>query len=218
MSLWSDVLFTRAHAFYEKHGYLRRGGLRALADLSDTIEAGFAKPLSGLVVETLDVAAAESAERVLADILTHCVDGGASVSFHRPLAFDRARAFFHAVTRAVGEGRAVLLAAWLDGVLVGTVQLALDMPDNQRHRADLRKLLVEPVARRHGVARALMGAAEAAAVDAGRTLLVLDTEAGSGADALYRRLGWTEAGTIPGFSLDEAGREQATRFFFKRLG
>jgi GNAT superfamily N-acetyltransferase len=216
MALWSDVLFTRAHAFYEKHGYLRRGGLRALHDLSNTIEAGFAKPLAGLVVETLDIAAAESAERGLATILQDCVHGGASVSFVAPLPRDRALAFWRTVTRAVGEGKTLLFAAWRDGTLAGTVQLALDMPNNQRHRADLRKLLVSPCVRRAGVARALVAAAEAAASRSGLELLVLDTEADSAGEALYRALGWTEAGFVPGYSRDEHGTDQAMRLFYKR--
>ena len=217
MALWSDVLFTRAHAFYEKHGYVRRGGLRALRDLSNTIEAGYAKPLAGLAVEPLDIAAAESAERALATVLQDCVDGGASVSFLRPLARDRALAYWRGVTRSVGQGDTVLLAAWLDGALAGTVQLGVDMPDNQPHRADLRKMLVASFARRRGMGRALMLAAEAAAFQAGRRLLVLDTWVGSAGESLYRELGWTAAGVIPGYSLDEHGNEQDTCYFFKRL-
>ena len=217
MVLWSDRLFARAHAFYEKHGCVRRFGLRALQDLSNTIEIGFAKPLAGLVVEALDVAAAESAERTLATILRDCVQGGASVSFVPPLPLDTARAYWRTITRAVAEGRATLLAAWLDGALVGTVQLGLDMPDNQRHRADLRKMLVSPAARRRGVGAALLAAAEAAAAAAGRELLVLDTWAGSAGEALYRAHGWSPAGIVPGYSRDENGTDQATQFFYKRV-
>ena len=217
MILWSDVLFTRAHAFYEKHGYVRRGGLRALHDLSNTIEVGYAKPLAGLVVEQLDIAAAESAERALALILRDCVQGGASVSFLAPLPLETALGYWRSVTRAVGPGETRLLVAWLDGVLAGTVQLGLDMPQNQTHRGDIRKLLVAPAARRRGVARALMQAAERAATEAGRRLLVLDTLAGRAAEALYRNTGWHEAGTIPGYALDEHGQAHATRYFFKAL-
>ncbi len=215
MVLWSDVLFLRAHAFYQKHGYVRRGGIRALGDLSNSIEAGFAKPLAGLVVEALDVAAAESAEQALAAILRGCVDGGASVSFLPPLAHDAALAFWRGVTKAVGQGAAVLLAAWLGGALVGTVQLGIATPPNQPHRADLRKLLVTPSARRQGVAAALMTAAEAAAAAHGRSLLTLDTRADDAGEALYRTLGWTEAGRIPGYSIDGAGRLEATVLFYK---
>lgn len=215
--LWSDVLFTRAHAFYEKHGYLRRGGLRALGNSSNTIEAGYAKPLRGLVVEQVDVAAAESAERGLARILQLSVGDGSFVSFLPPLARDSALAFWRGVTRAVGAGATHLFVAWLDGALAGTVQLGLDMPPNQSHRGDIRKLLVDPAMRRRGVARALMQAAEAAAKAAGRSLLVLDTRVDGGADRLYRDLGWSEAGTIPGYALDAQGNAHGTTFFFKNV-
>ena len=217
MVLWSDVLFTRAHAFYEKHGFLRQGGLRALQNPSNSIEAGYAKPLSGLVVEALDVAAAESAERALATILQDSVGDGSLVSFLPPLADEIARAFWRGITQAVGQGRARLFVAWWNGRLAGTVQLGLDMPQNQPHRADLRKLLVAPAFRRRGVGRALMLAAEAAARAAGRRLLVLDTRTDGGAGQLYRELGWVEAGTIPGYALDDAGQAHGTTFFYKAL-
>ena len=217
MVLWSDVLFTRGHAFYEKHGYLRRGGLRALHDLSNTIEAGYAKPLAGRVVEELDVAAAESAERVLATLLQACVDGGASVSFLPPLGRDKALAYWRGVTRAVAQGQVRLFAAWRNGTLAGTVQLGLDLPENQRHRADLRKLMVAPGSRCRGLARALMAAAETSARAAGLQLLVLDTRVDDHAEPLYRDLGWIEAGTIPGYALDASGVAHATRLYFKAL-
>ena len=217
MALWSDVLFTRAHSFYEKHGYLRRGGLRALENTSNTIEAGYGKPLRGLVVEHLDVAAAESAERALATILQDSVGDGSFVSFLPPLAREPARAFWRSVTQAVGQGQTRLLVAWWNGMLAGTVQLGLDMPPNQPHRGDIRKLLVAPAIRRQGVARALMLAAEDAARDAGRRLLVLDTRVDGGADRLYRALGWQEAGTIPGYALDAHGAGHGTTFFYKAL-
>ena len=217
MVLWSDVLFTRGHGFYEKHGFVRRGGLRALHDLSNTIEAGYAKPLAGRVVEELDVAAAESAERSLASLLQACVDGGASVSFIPPLGHDRAMAYWREITRAVGQGQVRLFAAWRNGTLAGTVQLGLDMPENQRHRADIRKLMVAPGSRCRGLARGLMAAAETAARTAGLQLLVLDTRVDDHAEPLYRDLGWTEAGTIPGYAMDSHGAAHATRLYYKAL-
>ncbi|MGL4975509.1 MAG: GNAT family N-acetyltransferase [Bosea sp. (in: a-proteobacteria)] len=38
MMLWTDTRFTRAHAFYEKHGFVRQIGERALGDVSLTWE------------------------------------------------------------------------------------------------------------------------------------------------------------------------------------
>ncbi|NOG72515.1 GNAT family N-acetyltransferase [Roseicella sp. DB1501] len=215
--LFSDTRFDRAHAFYEKHSFLRQGPVRVLDDLSHSIEFRYAKPLRGVAVEVLDAAGAASAERRLAEILAGCVEAGASVSFLPPLAPARARAFWHRVAADVAGGRKLLLAAWQEGALVGTAQLILDMPENQPHRADVAKVLVDPAARRGGIGRALMRRIEAEALRLGRRLLVLDTLAGSEGEALYRAMGWQEVGIIPGFALDAAGAEHATMIFWKRL-
>jgi ribosomal protein S18 acetylase RimI-like enzyme len=61
-------------------------------------------------------------------------------------------------------------------------------------------MLVLRRARRQGVGEALMRAAEAAALEAGKTLLVLDT-ASADAERLYDRLGWERAGRIPNYAL-----------------
>ncbi len=197
MMLWSDIQFTRAHAFYEKHGYVRRGGLRALANVPDVIEAGYAKPLTGLVVEELDIAAAESAERTLARLLQDCTQGSASTGFIPPLGREKAWDYWRGVTQAVGRGRVRLLAAWLEGDLAGTLQLGLDLPEDQSHRADLRQVLVAPGHRQRGVASALLQSAETTARGAGLRLLVLEACPGPAAHRLARSLGWREAGSVP---------------------
>src|SRR5262249_2251351 len=84
----------------------------------------------------------------LADVLTDCVEGGASVSFMHPLSRSRAVAFWQRVAQRVAAGqRAVLVAGDARGTC-GTVQLVLDQPENQPHRADLAKMLVHRRARR----------------------------------------------------------------------
>lgn len=214
--LWSDTRFIRAHRFYEKQSWVREGPIRALDDLSHTLEFCYAKPLDG--VRTLSAAGAASAERRLAEILAACVEDGASVSFLAPLPLDAARAYMRGVAQQVAAGQCILLAAWVGGVLSGTARVQLDTPQNQPHRAEIRKVLVHPDARRHGLGQTLMLAAETAAAGAGRTLLTLDTLTGGAGERLYRRLGWTEAGVIPGYSVDAAGRAEATTLFYKRLG
>ncbi len=47
--------------------------------------------------------------------------------------------------------RALLVAEDAHGAIVGTVQLVLDQPENQPHRADLAKMLVHRRARRQGL-------------------------------------------------------------------
>jgi hypothetical protein len=48
-------------------------------------------------------------------------------------------------------------------------------------------------------------------------LLILDTEAGSGAERMYERLGWTKAGVIPDFAYRPDGRLRPSAFFYKAL-
>lgn len=154
----------------------------------------------------------------LAALLIDCVDGGASVSFMHPLPVERALAFWQDVADGVARGERALLVAEDDAGIVGTVQLVLAQPDNQPHRADLAKMLVHRRARRQGLGEALMRAAEAVALDCGKTLLVLDTVDGSDAERLYRRLGWQSCGVIPGYALWPRGGLCATHYFYRALG
>jgi GNAT superfamily N-acetyltransferase len=213
--LWSDTRFDRAHRFYEKRSYVREGGVRALRDKSHSLEYGYAKPVNGTRV--LDVAAAESAERRLSDMLIACVAGGASVSFLRPLAHDKARAFWRRVSRGVASGDRLLLAGWRDGVLAATGSVDLATPENQRHRAEIQKILVDPAHRRAGLARAILRACETASTQAGRSLLILDTKTDDGGEALYRAEGWQEYGRLPGHAVDVDGAPVETVFLAKRI-
>lgn len=213
--LWSDTRFDRAHQFYEKRFYVRAGPIRVLNDLSNSLEFGYAKPVNG--VEVLDAAAAASAERAFGTLLVTCVNDGAGLSFQAPLAPEVARSYWRARARAVTTGGRAFLAGWTNGVMSGCVMLDFDTPADQRHRAEVKKLLVHPNARRRGLARALLRRAEQEAARAGRTLLTLDAHAGGAADILYRREGWTEAGRIPGATQAADGTFADTLIFYKRI-
>jgi ribosomal protein S18 acetylase RimI-like enzyme len=115
------------------------------------------------------------------------------------------------------EGRRLVLAAFADGELVGTVQVVLALPPNQPHRGEIAKLLVRRSARRRGIAERLMDCAEQEARAEGKTLLVLDTVTGDAAERLYMRLGWTRVGEIPNYALYPDGRPCSTTFFWKAL-
>ena len=111
----------------------------------------------------------------------------------------------------------MIVAAFLDGRLVGSVQVVLALPPNQPHRAEIAKLLVHRSARRRGIAERLMEQAEAEARAEGRTLLVLDAVTDGDAARLYARLGWTTVGVIPDYALFPDGRFCDTTYFFKRI-
>jgi GNAT superfamily N-acetyltransferase len=167
------------------------------------------------------ISAEETVERSadLADILVDCVTGGASVSFMAPLSHEKAQAFWGRIAEGVARSERVLLIAedHASGKVIGTVQLMLDQPENQRHRADVQKLLVRRRDRRRGIGRALVAAVEDAARAAGKTLLVLDTTQGGDAERLYERAGWTRFGVVPGHALLPDGRPSDTSYFYKRL-
>ena len=153
----------------------------------------------------------------LAAVLIDCVEGGASVSFMHPLKHDRAVAFWRRVAQGVAAGeRALLIAEDAQGVC-GTVQLVLDQPENQPHRAELSKMLVHRRARRRGLGAALMRAAEATARECGKTLLVLDT-ASAEAERLYERQGWVRVGVIPDYALLPHGGLCGTTVYYRDLG
>jgi GNAT superfamily N-acetyltransferase len=97
------------------------------------------------------------------------------------------------------------------------VQLVLEQPENQPHRADVSKMLVHRRARRQGVAAALMSALEVEARERGKTVLVLDTVTGGDAERLYARLGWQRVGEVPAFALWPQGGLCATTFFHRQL-
>src|SRR5258707_10611040 len=153
----------------------------------------------------------------LTDVLIGCVEGGASVSFMHPLARDRAVAFWRRGAQGVAAGERALVVAEDARGLCGTVQLLLDQPENQPHRADLSKMLVHRRARRQGLGAALGRAAEATARECGKTLLVLDTASGE-AERLYERLGWRRVGVIPGYALLPKGGLFDTTMYYRNLG
>lgn len=153
----------------------------------------------------------------LGEILSACVEGGASVSFLKPFPPAAGQSYYEKLLPDFQSGRRLLLGAFLDGQLVGSVQLVLDLPPNQPHRAEVAKLLVAPAARGQGIAEQLMRALESVAQQNHKTLLVLDTVPGLPADRLYRRLGYTALGEIPNFALFPDGSPCSTVIFYKQL-
>lgn len=172
-----------------------------------------------MTISILAAAAAEAELEALAEILHDSVAHGASVNFVQPFAIDAARAFWQRQLPSLRDGSAVLFVARdKTGNIVGTVILGMDTPPNQRHRADVKKLLVHSRARRQGLGRRLMQAAEAEARRRGLTLLTLDTEHGSTAEPLYHALGYTLLGILPAYALAADGTAlRDCAFFYKPL-
>lgn len=168
-------------------------------------------------IRRLAMPEARGVATALADILYDCVAGGASVSFMADLTHDDAVTFWQGEADAGdGDGRAILVSEDDEGIF-GVVQVIPAWPPNQPHRADISKMLVHRRGRRRGAAEALLAAAEGAARDMNRTLLVLDTVTGGAAEALYAKRGWTRVGVIPDYALMPDGAMSATTVFYKTL-
>lgn len=170
-----------------------------------------------LEIRRLAPADVEEQLDALAGVLADCVAGGASVSYMAPFSHEDARNAFAAFAAEAEQGRRLILAAFADGDLVGTVQVILTLPPNQPHRGEIAKLLVRRSARGRGIAQRLMERAEAEARAEGKTLLVLDTVTGDNAERLYQRMGWNRVGVIPGYALYPDGRPCDTTVFWKAI-
>lgn len=170
-----------------------------------------------VTIERLSPERVNSSRFELIELLCNVVDGGASVNFIAPLDKTIAASYWSKVERDVAAGDRIVLVAFDDGQLAGTVHLALANQPNGMHRAEVQKLLVHTSARGKGIAKMLMSAIEQAAKEANRSLLVLDTEKGSLAESLYAKIGYVRAGEIPRFASNFDGSDLITTVLFYRL-
>ena len=155
----------------------------------------------------------------LAEILAASVNAGASIGFIQPFSVNDGRAFWQRrIFPAVANGGRVLLVAETEARVAGTVQLYVDLPPNQPHRAEVEKLIVHPDFRGRGIAKRLMAALENKARDLGKRLLTLDTRTGDTAEPFYGSLGFQIAGVIPGYCrAPEEDRYDSTTYMYKAL-
>ena len=172
----------------------------------------------GAVLRRLDIDSAEGAVAGLGALLADAVARGASVNFLAGFSQHEGERFWRGQLPGLAAGQRVLIVAEAEGRIVGSVVVSFAPQPNQPHRADIGKMLVHSSMRRRGLGRRLLEAAEIAARETGRTLLVLDTETDSAGHALYAACGWTEVGTIPGYALTPDGRPSGATIFYKVIG
>ncbi len=174
--------------------------------------------MTASTIRRLDAAQAEVRITALGSILGDAVAHGASVNFLAGVSATDTEGFWRRQLPAIAAGETLLFVAE-DGVRpIGTVLLMFAPQPNAPHRAEIGKMLVHSTARRQGIGRRLLTAAEDAARAAGRTLLMLDTESGSAGDLLYRSCGWVALGSVPDHAFTPDGRLAPTTLFFKALG
>jgi acetyltransferase len=168
-------------------------------------------------IRTLNAAEFEIARPSLVALLLDVVAAGASIGFLASLDRAAANAYWDSVKAAMERGAQLLFVAERNGALYGSVQLQLCTEANGVNRAEVQKLMVHPEARRAGAATALMTALEAEALRRERGLLLVDTEAGAGAEKLWRSLRYSYLGSLPDYACSPKGEFRANAVYFKTL-
>jgi acetyltransferase len=142
----------------------------------------------------------------LAELLRDTVNtGGPSLGFLPPVSAAAGCAYWRSLRPELQSGSRLLLVAFARGRVIGSGQLELPHWPNAPHRAELQKLLVAAALRGRGIGKLLIGALHDAARRLGRSLLILNARHGGPAERLYKRLGYREAGVVPGFTVGPAG-------------
>jgi ribosomal protein S18 acetylase RimI-like enzyme len=143
------------------------------------------------------------AHRLLADL----VSGGAALGWVEPPSLEEVADLIRDVEAAAGAGDGALRAAYLDRRLVGVGYWLRYLRPTHRPHADLEKVAIAASAQGLGLGRRLTAALVADARLAGIEVLTLDAR-GDNATALslYRSLGFTEYGRLPGFVAVNADR------------
>jgi acetyltransferase len=165
----------------------------------------------------LDAAGVESHVAELAQLLLDAHAAGMALGLAPSLTLAGAEAAWLEVAGALEPGERIQWAAFDGGRIVGAVHLARATTANGRHRAEVQRLVVRADARGRGAGRALMTAAVEHAQGLGLRLLWLSTHAGTDADRIYPRLGWTRSGEIPDYAVLPNGDLAANSFYFLKL-
>ncbi|PNP51940.1 hypothetical protein THARTR1_07149 [Trichoderma harzianum] len=183
-------------------------------------------PAPGVVVP-FDISLHSHLTPYLAAIHASCITHDHTIAtFLLPLSHEKLLSWWKERIAETNDGRRLmlLLVSELDPSgrikgpeLIGVVMLWMPYSETGSFRGYVEKLLIHKHHRRKGGARALMSALEAEARNRGRTLLLLDTESGNQAEAVFGRLGYTELGKVPGYGMSPAGGLKDGTFFYKTL-
>ena len=149
------------------------------------------------------------------ELLRDAVDSGASLGFHPALTQEAARSYWLSLRSELDNGSRLLTAAHANGRLIGSGQLSLSTWPAGRHRAEVQKLIVHSSVRGLGIGGRIMASLQDTAAQRGRSLLVLHTRRGAPPESFYKRLGYREAGYIPGFTVGAAGERYDTTTLYR---
>ncbi|KAL7821177.1 acyl-CoA N-acyltransferase [Trichoderma aethiopicum] len=187
---------------------------------------GSIKEQDFVVSSITDASSVEKHLPSLRVLLQHCVNDEpdtSSIGFLAPLTDHTATSYWLDLlsSSVIGPGATTtLLIATAPGSdqVVATVQLARMAKETHAYKGEVRKLMVHPDYRRHGLGRRMMDEVERVARETfGLELLVLDTSMETTARWFYLRTGWNEWGICPGYAKSSSGVKHDCCFFCKSL-
>jgi GNAT superfamily N-acetyltransferase len=172
-----------------------------------------------------DASAVEKHLTSLRELLQHCINDEpdkSSLGFLAPLSDHTAANYWlELLSSVIGPGATTtLLIATAPGSdkVVATVQLARMPKETHTFKGEIRKLMVHPDYRRHGLGKWMMDEVEKVAREEfALELLLLDTSKETPARQFYLRTGWTEWGICPGYAKSSNGVKHDCCFFVKSL-
>jgi acetyltransferase len=162
--------------------------------------------LQSVAIRTVSAVELDAVVPQLVELLRETVNaGGSSLGFVPPVSAEAGLAYWRSLRPELQNGSRVLMVAHAGERIIGTGQLEIPHWPSAPHRAELQKVAVTAALRGHGIGKVLISALHDAARRLGRSLLILNARHGGAAERLYKRLGYREAGVVPGYTVGPAG-------------
>lgn len=171
------------------------------------------------MVEIRRLAAAEVLERKseFIHLLRDAVESGGTIGFVLPAEDDKLDRYWTGVAREMEAGERELFAAFEDGKVVGSLQLAYEKAESVSHRADLQKLFVLRECRRRGIARTLLIEALHRMPALGILMFTITTRYDSPTEKLVTDLRFTRWGVLPHYGVTPEGvLHDASMFYISK--
>jgi len=150
-------------------------------------------------VRVRDVRDVDGALRTaLLDCWTDVVNAGGAVGFVPPVTREDVAPRLDATLAPVREGRDALCLLEVDGEPAGFAVLVVDDGPLKQHWCTVHRVQVHPSHQGSGLGRALMEGVHEIARRRGWEFLQLSVRGGTGTEAFYAGLGYTEVGRFPG--------------------
>lgn len=134
----------------------------------------------------------------LLDCWTDVVNSGGAVGFVAPVTREDVAPWLDATLVAVRRGRDALCVLEVDDEPAGFAVLVADDSPLKRHWCTVRRVQVHPSRQGGGLGRTLMQGVHEVARARGWEFLQLSVRGGTGTEAFYARLGYTQVGRFPG--------------------